>query len=633
MTRRLRRRGLAALAWVAMAAGAAPAAGQHIAPPQQVGSAVVPQAYFRRLARDPLAFTLPNGLFRTAADGRPMAGEHFGAKGLVVLPALFADSPEPHVTSAAMQQVIFTGPAARGTFTQAYEEMSRGLFTVGGVVLPWVRTNLTRQQVVGDTAGLGEDARVGEYLVSALALADPGVDFGQYDNDGPDGLANSGDDDGFVDAMAFEFIEVSGSCGGPGIWPHQWGIAAQNDSVPYSTDDMGANGTPIRVNGYIVQSAVDCSGVNIQGAETIAHEYGHVLGLPDYYHPTAAGGADGRRWVLGCWELMAAGSWGCGPHGSTRGPFGPTHFSARTKNSLGWLSYVTVGEVWDEELTLEPVQTSGEALRIPLDASGREFLLVEYRTRSGSDRDIPAEGAMIYHQDFQGWFRPDPRAATPYFMSVVEQDNNQGLVRNTFEGGNRGEAGDAWGVNGAVGKLNAATVPALLRHAGGASTVAFHSVEVKDGRAHIRLSTGRSPRLVAPESPLEVSQVTPFERRIRVAGGTMPYAVGATLPEGVTAFAFGDEVVLRGSLTTPGPFELQLNVVDNGGLESEQLLVLLTAGPWVVSEDRLLQHFLKSAAPPLSSVETSYLDYVGNGNGRYDVGDLRAWLRSHPGGS
>jgi len=619
-----------ALCAAAFAGAVGPASAQHIAPPQGVRGGVIPAAYFQRLALDPTAFTLPNGLFRADADGLPMAGEAFGTKGLVVLPALFADSPTPSVSQVAIDQALFTGPATRGTLTDAYTEMSRGLFTVTGQVLPWVRTSLTRAQVVGGTSGLGDDARVGEYLLEALRLADPGVDFGQYDNDGPDGVPNSGDDDGIVDAIAFEFIEVAGSCGGPGIWPHQWGVAAHNEGVPYYTDDLRPGGDSVGVNGYIVQSALDCDGLTIQSAATIAHEFGHVLGLPDYYHPTAQGDATGRRWVLGCWELMAAGSWGCGPHGSSRAPFGPTHLSARSKNSMGWLSYVTVGEVWNEELVLEPVQQSGQALRISLDDVGREFLLVEYRTQAGFDRDIPGEGVLIYHQDFTGVFRPDPTTTKPYFLSLVEQDDNRGLVRNSYEGGNRGEAGDAWGVGGAIQKLNAATKPALMLNSGGASTVALHSIEVVDGKARLRVSTGRIPRVVAPTALVMVTELLPFEERLRVAGGTIPYQVTAALPTGVTASAEGDEVVLRGSVPSPGPYEFSLKVTDGRGLESNQLLISVTAGVWDVSEDRLFQALLTAPAQPFSLVELSYLDFGGNRNGRYDVGDLRAWLRNHP---
>ena len=629
---RCRARGVAVVA-VTLFGVAGGASAQHIAPPERGFGVVLPQAFFSKIALDPQAFTLPNGLFRTNAAGAPMAGETFGEKRMLLIPALFADSPEPHVSSQAIAQVLFTGPSPRGTLTQAYQEMSRGLFSVTGDVVPWTRTSLTRAAVVGDTAGIGEDARVGEYLIEALDNADSLVDFGDYDSDGPDGIPNSGDDDGIVDAIAFEFIEVAGSCGGPGIWPHSWGIEPQNGGAAWVSDDLRPDGSHVTVNAYIVQSAVDCDGVTIQSAGTIAHEFGHVLGLPDYYHPTAAGGADGRRWVLGCWELMAAGSWGCGPVGSTRTTFGPTHVSARSKNSLGWLKYVTVGEVWDQDVFLDPVQKSGEALRIPLDEVGREYLLVEYRQKTGFDRDLPAEGILVYHQDFKGLFRPAPGSSDHYFLSLVEQDANSGLVRNSYEGGNRGEAGDAFGVGGAVGRLHGATTPSLLRHDGKFSTVAIHAMEVKDGRARLRLSTGRVPRVVAPPAPLTVTQVTPFQRRLRVAGGAMPYIASGDLPPGVTVAAEGDELVVAGLVTSPGPFSLALRVTDSRGTPSESLFVTLAAQEWLVGEDRLLQPFLRSSAQPLTSVESAYLDQAGNGNGRYDVGDLRAWLRNRPSGS
>jgi M6 family metalloprotease-like protein len=624
---------VAVVAFLGPFCGGSRLAGQDIEAVAHMRGITLPAAYYARVARDPRAFTLPNGLFTTGADGRarPAAGIQ-GTKRVAVVPALFSDSPEPHVSAEEIQQAIFDGPAARGTLTEAYLEMSRGALTVTGEVAPWVRTAITRAEVVAESNGLGEDARVGEFLLQALALADPGIDFGLYDNDGPDGVPNSGDDNGFVDAIAFEFIEIAASCGGPGIWPHLWGISPQNDGQPYFTDDLTPDGEPVRIDAYIIQSAVDCGGVEIQDAATIAHEFGHVLGLPDYYHPTAPGGADGRRWVLGCWELMAAGSWGCGPVGSTREPFGPTHLSARSKNALDWLSYVTIApDARDLSVELGPVQESGEALRIALDDSGREYLLVEYRARTGFDAQLPAAGLMIYHQDFQGMFRPDPTSTTPYFMSVVEQDDNDGLLRNSYEGGNRGEATDAWGADGVEQKLNGLTSPSTRRHDGTASTVAFHSLVVEGGKARIRLSTARTPEIAAPGEPIQVTRIAEFERRLRITGGAMPYRVEGSLPDGVSAAAQQDDLVLTGSLDADGPFELSLRVTDDGGLTSPQLLVPLSIGEWLVGEDRLLQLFLESDAEPLDAAERSYLDYVGNRNGRYDVGDLRAWLRAHPG--
>jgi len=170
---------------------------------------------------------------------------------------------------------------------------------------------------------------------------------------------------------------VAASCGGPGIWPHRWTMSARLGS-PYLTDDVSIAGGRIRIDDYITQSATDCGGVGVQDASTMAHELGHALGLPDYYHwIDRSAGARGRRWVLGCWDLMAAGSWGCGPVDDVPGDFGPTHLSAHSKHRLGWIDYLEVGEVWNQVVFLDPVQTSGRALRIPLDGRGREFLIAE----------------------------------------------------------------------------------------------------------------------------------------------------------------------------------------------------------------------------------------------------------------
>ncbi len=340
--------------------GAPAAVAQDIEAVAEMRGLRLPDAYYRRVAQDPMAFRLPNGLFRAGPSGveqvRPVSGTHR----VVVLPALFGDSPEPHVTREMIQGALFDGPAPYGTITEAYTEISRGQLTLLGDVLPWVRTSRPMIEAVGTENGLGADSDLGPYFIEALSLADPDVDFGQYDNDGPDNQPNSGDDDGFVDAMVFEYLEIAGSCGGPSIWPHRFGIAPWNDGAPYQTDDPRPGGGFVQVNGYITQSATACDGIEIQTANTIAHEYGHVLGLPDFYHPTASGGALGRRWVLGCWELMAAGSWGCGPHAESRDPFGPTHLSARNKNLLGWLSFtdVPLGGVVEQEFVLNPVQSS-----------------------------------------------------------------------------------------------------------------------------------------------------------------------------------------------------------------------------------------------------------------------------------
>ena len=465
-----------------------------------------------------------------------------GTMPVAIILALFSDSPEPHVSEAQLQQALFDGPSPYGTVSEFYHETSGGRFSLTGEVFPWVRTSLTQAEVVGSEYGLGDDARTGEYLFEAVAAADSMVDFGQFDNDGPDGIPNSGDDDGIVDAVAFQFIEVGASCGGPSIWPHRWVLEGwSEDQTPYRTDDLRPDGSFIVVSDYTTQGATDCGGVEIQNASTIAHELGHVLGLPDFYDNSQGREPEHRRWVLGCWSLMAAGSWGCGTENRT-GWVRPTHLGAWEKDALGWLDEVEVaGSLLDATFTLEPVLTGQRILKIPMDSgtaqNTNEYLLVEYRTKEGFDADLPASGVLIYHVDNQiPGNRPCDSCPQRYRVALVEADGNNSLQLNFQQGGNRGEPGDAWGAFG-EGTLSHNTVPSSSLNSGERSGITFHRIALENGLAHITLSS----RFLSTQS--------------------------------------------------------------------------------------LLKQFLGTTGTSLTSGEKEHLDSHGNGNGQYDVGDLRAYLR------
>jgi len=587
----------------------------------------VPDAYYRQLASQPGLYEFERALFRRGVLARTAS---VGAVRIPVVLALFNDSPtEPHITRDEVDASLFSGPSERGTITEAYGDMSLGALDVAGDVYGWVRSELTMAEVVGTDRGFGPDARIGEYLVGALDSTDAAVDFTQYDNDGPDGVANSGDDDGFVDVITFEYLEVSASCGGPAIWPHRSSIQGRTGE-PYLTDDIGVGGDTIRVQDYITQGASDCAGTGVQDAAVITHEFGHALGLPDWYHWIDASiGPFGRRWVMGCWALMAAGSWGCGPVTETRDPFGPTQMLAYSKERLGWLDFTELGEVWNEEIVLETVQTSGDALRIQLDAAGDEFLIAEYRGLIGFDRDLPGAGVLLYKQDNNASLRPDPASDDPYFLTMLEQDANRSLRRIASEGGSRGEIGDAWGADGVTGKLNADTDPALRLATGSHTSVMVHEVYVEGDRARLVVSTGRTPRLVDPVDTREVTRIRTFREPVRIAGGVGPYTGVGTLPEGLSLEAVGDELFLVGSLREEGPFSYDFSVRDMAGSVSNEVTLEIAAPfAWSVTLESLLQRFLGSPETPLTPGEADYLDEVGNANGRYDVGDLRKWLRT-----
>lgn len=489
---------------VASLASTAEAAGQDIEMRAALAGRQLPTAYYERIRTDPEAFQIRHGWIARRESSTRVTG----TLRVAVVQALFADSPEPTVSAAEIQRILFDGPSEAGTVTEFYGEVSGARLTVTGTAVDWVRTEIPRTAAVGTSMGLGVDAQVGPYLVSALTEADPSLDFRLYDNDGPDGVPDSGDDDGVVDAVAFQFLEIAASCGGPGIWPHRSRISGWT-GAPFETDDIGASGAPIVVDDYIIQSAVDCRG-DVQNITTIAHELGHVLGLPDFYDATDGIQPEQRRWVLGCWSLMAGGAWGCGTENREAWNV-PTHMSAFEKLAMGWLDNVEpVGAVRDAEFALGPVAESEHVLRIPLDE--QEYLLVEYRARAGFDRNLPSEGVLIYHVDPSRPLRPCPSCEKIYFVSLEEADGDDGLIRSFLDGGDRGSAGDAFGYAG-PSSFTGGTKPATRRNTGLPSDVSLYRIVLEEGVARIRLSTTTIPldRIAASFLTPMTSDLTPDE--------------------------------------------------------------------------------------------------------------------------
>lgn len=619
--------------------GVTPVLGQDLEVVSRLTGIPLPDGYWARKAADPLAFELPNGFFGTRAHLPPVTepalvaqapeAMYQGVARLPVILALFADSPEPWLSAEDVAASLFDGPAPRGTLTDFYSEASYGTFSVEGDVLPWVRSSLTLSQVVGEGYGLGADSRVGEYLVEALEAVDGQVDFTRYDNDGPDGIPDSGDDDGVADVVAFEFLEISASCGGPGIWPHRWGISGWRQGVPWVSDDIGADGSPVTVDGYVIQGATDCTGSNVQSAATMAHEFGHALGLPDYYHPVDGITPDLRRWVLGCWDLMAAGSWGCGPVTQSRPDFGPTHMTAWNRHVLGWLDFREVGPVRDSVIELRPIRTSGDALRIPLPGGvNGESLLLEFRDTGGFDRDLPASGVLVARLYPEGDLRP--QEGESYYLSVVEADGSGGLLRVLAEGGDRGSAGDVFGGPVGMASLNGLTNPSTRTVSGAQTGIAFHSFQLQDGRAWIRLSTHPDPALVLPETPLNaVAGIPGGEGGVLVAGGYLPLTarIGGGAPRGLEFEGEGEWLRLSGIPLEAGTFQVEIEARDARGSTASGTVTVVVS-PFQMDMARLADAVL--GGTPLTGGEATYLDGNGNKNGNLDVGDVRAW-RFSPG--
>lgn len=322
-----------------------------------------------------------------AAGGAAMTGTLM----FPVVATVYTDVGAPFAAAALADRLFGSGGGAVSV-RDFYLENSGGLLSVDGQVTPWVV--MPQAAASYEAPGGGERfGRVGDFLMDALAGADVDTDFSQFDNDGPDGIPNSGDDDGFVDVAAFVYPTVATTCGGgaSGIWPHSWTVSSarlfNGDGVRshFVTDDPSALGGTVWVEDYIIQSATQCNG-NMMGSGTISHELGHVLDLPDLYDTDLDDGTDSEG--IGYWGLMGTGNWNT--------QLSPGHLSAWSKDLLGWVDVTTLATTTD--FTLGPVETSGAVLRVPLPESS-EYLLLSNRQPAGSDQNLRGTGLLIWHID------------------------------------------------------------------------------------------------------------------------------------------------------------------------------------------------------------------------------------------
>jgi M6 family metalloprotease-like protein len=548
-----------------------------------------------------------------------------GVLSMLLIPALFSDSPDPAVTTAEMQRILFAGPTAQGTLTEFYRAASRGRFEVRGTVAPWVRTTVSRLEAAGQREGHGWiGPRMAEYVAQAIHLADASIDFRQFDNNGPDGIPNSGDDDGWVDGLTVRSTEVSGSCGGPGPWPH-FG-AAREGGQPIVTQDLRPSGQPIRVQVYISDSVLDCTGTQPEGISVLAHEIGHLIGLPDLYRLVGGTEREDRAWTVGCFDLMAGGSWGCG-----RGPkvvgFGPTLLSPFMKWRLGWIEFEDVSIADRREFVLEPSQNATKALRVALSPGSLEQFIVEYRPATGFDRWLPAGGVLVYHHDAFTNERPVPASQPrPFWYHLVEADGDNALRKNEEEGGNRGAATDVFARNGDVATIGDATIPSTRDHLGGSSTVTFHSIRIDGGVARVVLSAGSGMQIASRAVPDTVNVLMPLSGVLSLSGGVSPFTatmVAGKLPDGITATVQGASLRVAGAPLELGTFAASWIIADAAGLTIADAIRMTVADLPLP-----LEQLMGSLAGPstLDDRTRTYLDRANNQNGRYDVGDLRAYL-------
>ncbi len=357
--------------------------------------------------------------------------EAIGTKKALVILIDFPDNPHQY-PKISFDSLIYYENC--NSLRDYYTEVSYGKFTISqqSYISDWVRAPHNYSYYIGDSFGLypGNFPRNVQGIVwAACSLADPVIDFSQFDEDNND----------TVDAI---FIVHAG----PGaeetrninyVWSHQWQLSNTGSGCPgaYPTDDG------VYIDHYSMEPEKFESHTGRITVGVFAHEFGHILGLPDLYD------RDYSTYGLGIFAIMAAGSWGRKSEQDLPGS-SPVHFCAWSKYQLGWVQPVPVERIGNSKLIdqkLPPSADTGKIYRLLSDPDGPdwewsggsgEYFLVENRHQSGFDKSLPGNGLLILHIDDS---RSDNDDQNHPLVGIIQADGETGFLLN-----NLGEAKDLW---------------------------------------------------------------------------------------------------------------------------------------------------------------------------------------------
>jgi immune inhibitor A len=382
---------------------------------------------------------------------------------------LFGDSYNPYSMEQFKQYASYNGTQAPTdrTLKNYYKGVSEGRVNITGqvieVTMPHGYSYYQIGQKYGQTVQVQNDN--GDYTMAlifedAIKAADPFVDFSEYAKDG-------------VVPNIFLIHQGTGSefsTDPTVIWSHSWdyvsafyfnryvqtGREDEND-LPGNGEGLEADG--VYVNHYSIEPEVggdmtaylgEVDGPYPAYVGVYAHEFGHVLGLPDEYDY----GYDSEG--VGAYSLMASGSWTRYPNAWQYSGNSPVYLDAWSQAFLG-LEEPQILPSGSKQFTLNSTANGGGIVKLVVPGSnGNEYFLIENRQQAGFDSSLGRYGAgvyglAIYHIDenvlVRNFDRPNEAAnsfqsrkqgvtadpdtgETHYGISILQADNKWDLEKN-----------------------------------------------------------------------------------------------------------------------------------------------------------------------------------------------------------
>ena len=311
-----------------------------------------------------------------------------------------------------------------GSVHDYFYDQSGGKFDLEfDVVGPYTMPNDMSYYGKNKNGKQGNDQHPAAMVIEACKAANYEVNFADYDWDG----------DNYVDQVYVIYAGQGEADGGAAntIWPHEWTLA----SAQYYGDGSG----PLTLDGVTIDTYACGSELNgseeICGIGTMCHEFSHCLGFPDFYDTSDTG--DGVGMFM--WDLMDYGSY----NGDGYQPAGYTSYERWVAGWLEPIELTTTKDVND----MKCLQDGGAAYIIYNSGNRNEYFLLENRQPVKWDKELPGQGMLIVHVDYNesAWSgnsvnnnyshqRMTWIPADDAYTDILEDENGEEYEAYTWEG-------------------------------------------------------------------------------------------------------------------------------------------------------------------------------------------------------
>ncbi len=394
-----------------------------------------------------------------------------GEPGLLVI---LVETPDrPHVLPPeTMRAIVFGHDQQNPSLSGYYEEVSYGALKVRGEVTPWLKLDKTMAQYAAASYGINYRSwpnNMGGFAADAVRAAQKaGVDFKPYDNDG----------DGHVDGL---MIIHSGPDG----------AVLKNKALLWARVDYVSSfgGEPVAAGPVVVDRFSVCPEYLTPGRpdamRTLAHEFGHLMGLPDLYDPDHSSFGIGTNGIMGILvhpKAMAL-------------PPAPCAFS---RALLGWTDpAVAAGET---TVSLRPAALFPDLVRVNTPVPG-EYFLLEYRAPVGADASLEGNGVLIWHADdravYNNLYECMGLCALKPRLALVQADGRNDLEHKL----KMSDPADFFPGPGGGHAVVGADTGAGGNPFAGATTLSFSGMPTGVRVSDIRIADGRATARIATDDP------------------------------------------------------------------------------------------------------------------------------------